>query len=204
MLLRKILPREFYARNPKTVAIELLGKILVRRLGNARLEGIIVETEAYYGMDDPASRAKEGIKRYNIPMWGRPGLAFIYNVHNNWMLNVVAHEIDGVGAVLIRALEPLSGIEIMMANRRVNDIAKLTSGPGRLTKAFKIDKELNCADLTKSESPLLIMDGEAARKISRSHRVGVRRDLDEELRFYIEGNPFVSVFKRKIRPSNQP
>lgn len=198
MLLNKILPREFYARDPKAVAIELLGKILVRRLGNARLEGIIVETEAYYGMDDPASRAREGMKRYNMPMWDRPGLAFIYNVHNNWMLNVVAHEADSVGAVLIRALEPLSGIEIMAVNRRVNDITKLASGPGRLTKALKIDKELNRVDLTSSESPLFIMDGEAAREIGCSHRVGVKRDLDEKLRFYIRGNPFISVPRRKI------
>ncbi|MEM1544069.1 MAG: DNA-3-methyladenine glycosylase [Candidatus Bathyarchaeia archaeon] len=204
MLPHKTLPREFYARNPKTVAIELLGKILVRRLGNAHLKGIIVETEAYYGIDDPASRAREGMKRYNMPMWDTPGLAFIYNVHNNWMLNVVAHEPNSVGAVLIRALEPLSEIELMMANRRVNNIIKLTSGPGRLTRALKIDKELNCVDLTMSEGPLFIVDGEVAHEIGSSHRIGVRRDLNEELRFYIKGNPFVSVSERRIRPSNQP
>jgi len=139
-----------------------------------------------------------------MPMWGIPGLAFIYNVHNNWMLNVVAHEPDSVGAVLIRALEPLSRIELMMANRRVNNIIKLTSGPGRLTRAFKIDKELNCVDLTRSESPLFIMDGEVVHEIGSSHRIGVKRDLDEELRFYIRGNPFVSVSERRIKPSNQP
>ena len=192
MLERKALPREFYMRNPKNAALGLLGKILVRRLSDQILGGIIVETEAYYGLNDPASRAKNGLKNYNAPMWGKPGLAFIYNVHNNWMFNVVAHEFGCVGAVLIRAIEPLKGIEIMKANRGVSDINKLTNGPGKLTKALKIDKRLNLTDLTNIESPVFIVDGVVVQKIGRSHRIGVKKDLDEKLRFYIEGSPFVS------------
>jgi len=80
----------------------------------------------------------------------------------------------------------------MKANRGVSDINKLTNGPGRLTKALKIDKRLNLTDLTNIESPIFIVDGVAVQKIGRSHRIGVKKDLDEELRFYIEGNPFVS------------
>lgn len=195
MMPLETLSREFYARDPRTVAIELLGKILVRRLGNAYLEGVIVETEAYYGMDDPASRARNGMKRYNMLMWGEPGLAFIYNVHNNWMLNAVAHEPNSVGAVLIRALEPIHGIELMMANSRVMSINRLTSGPGRLTRALKISKELNCADLTRSESPLFIARGRVVQEVCCSYRIGVKRDLDVKLRFYVKGNPFVSRFR---------
>ncbi len=179
-------------RDPKDVALSLLGKILVRKLNDQILEGKIVETEAYYGLDDPASRARNGLKNYNAPMWGMPGLAFIYNVHNNWMLNVVAHKPNCIGAVLIRAIEPLRGIEIMKANRGLSDINKLTNGPGRLTKALKIDKKLNLTDLTKIESPIFIINGPAVHEVGSSHRIGVRRDLDEKLRFYIKDNPFVS------------
>ena len=192
MLDWRVLPREFYVRDPKDAALNLLGKIVVRRLSDQILEGIIVETEAYYGLNDPASRARDGLKNYNAPMWGKPGLAFIYNVHNNWMFNVVAHKPNHVGAVLIRAIEPLTGIEIMKANRGISDINKLTNGPGKLTKALKIDKGLNLTDLTNIESPIFIADGLIVHKIGRSHRIGVKKDLDEKLRFYIEDNPFVS------------
>ncbi len=197
MVKRRLLPKKFYARDPKVVALNLLGKILVRRLGVHFLEGVIVETEAYYGIEDPASRAKNGMKKYNAPMWSKPGIAFIYNVHNNWMFNVVAHEPNSVGAVLVRAIEPLKGIVIMKTNRGISDINNLANGPGRLTKALKIGKELNCTDLTKSASPLFITVGKPVRRIGRSHRIGVKRDLDEKLRFYIKDNPFVSKRKAK-------
>ncbi|MEM2320403.1 MAG: DNA-3-methyladenine glycosylase [Candidatus Bathyarchaeia archaeon] len=190
----RILPREFYARDPKTVALNLLGKVLVRILNASCLKGVIVETEAYYGENDPASRARDGMKRYNAPMWRELGITFIYMVHGNWLLNVVAHEPGGVGAVLVRALEPLEGIEIMMANRGTSDIRGLTNGPGRLTKALKVDGNMNFLDLTSNKSPLFIIDGREIdlREIERSHRIGVRLDLNEELRFFIRGNKFVS------------
>lgn len=190
----RILPREFYARDPKTVALNLLRKVLVRMINASCLKGIIVETEAYYGENDPASRARGGMKRYNALMWGEPGITFIYMVHGNWLLNIVAHEPGGVGAVLVRALEPLEGIEIMMANRGTNNIRSLTNGPGRLTKALKVDGSMNSLDLTSNKSPLFIIDGRkiGPREIERSHRIGVSLDLNEELRFFIKGNKFVS------------
>ena len=116
------LPREFFRKKPETVAKELLGKMLIRKLDAVFLEGIIVETEAYYGLDDPASRAYYGIKDFNRPMWKEPGKAFIYNVHKYWMFNIVAHRPNEIGAVLIRALEPTKGIEIMKRNRPVRNI----------------------------------------------------------------------------------
>ena len=190
---RKILPRRFYERDPEVVAKDLLGKIIVRKLDNNILSGMIVETEAYYGPGDPASRAYDGMKNFNRPMWLDPGVAFIYNVHKYWMFNVVAHEPGGVGAVLIRAVEPLDGVEIMMKNRGVYDeLIELTSGPGRSTVAFKIDKSLNGTDLTSDENPIYIADNKVQLEISSSKRIGVKADLDRNLRFYIKGNKFVS------------
>ena len=190
---RKILPRRFYERDPEGVAKDLLGKVIVRKLDDNILSGMIVETEAYYGPGDPASRAYDGMKNFNRLMWLEPGVAFIYNVHKYWMFNVVAHEPGGVGAVLIRAVEPLDGVEIMMKNRGVYDkLIELTSGPGRFTVAFKIDKSLNGTDLTSVENPIYIADNKVQFEISSSKRIGVKADLDRDLRFYIKGNKFVS------------
>ena len=179
-------------RDPEMVSRELLGKRLIRRFGGKVLEGIIVETEAYYGLDDPASRAYHGIKNYNKLMWREPGRAFIYNVHKYWMFNIVAHNPEKIGAVLIRAIEPTNGIEIMKKNRPVRKIFDLTSGPGKLTVSLKIDKSLNGAAVTSSESGILIADNKMKFEIGSSHRIGVKKDLDMKLRFFIIGNKFVS------------
>ena len=128
----KTLPPSFYSRDPAVVARALLGKRLVRVLSSEVLEGMIVETEAYFGTEDPASRAFNGRKNYNRLMWGEPGRVFIYNVHRYWMFNVVAHEPDKVGAVLIRAMEPTRGLETMLRNRPVKEPRALTSGPNAI------------------------------------------------------------------------
>ena len=188
----KTLPTEFYQREPEVVAKELLGKKLVRRLDENLLEGIIVETEAYYGLDDPASRAFHGVKNYNRLMWNEVGRAFIYNVHKYWMFNVVAHESKQIGAVLIRALEPMKGIEVMKRNRPVKREFDLTNGPGKLTIALKINKSLNGIPVTSPENEIVITDSRMEFEIGRSYRIGVNRDLDRKLRFFIKGNKFVS------------
>ena len=195
MVQLKVLSKKFYERSPERVARGLLGKILMRRLGEEALSGIIVETEAYYGPDDPASRASHGIKDYNKLMWQEPGVAFIYNVHKYWMFNIVAHKPGGAGAVLIRAVEPIEGIAVMKRNRGITDdgrLIELTNGPGKLTVAFGIDKTLNGVCLTSKRSPIHIVDNQIQVKVSSSKRIGVRADLDRDLRFYIEGNRFVS------------
>ena len=184
--------KPFYERDPAEVAEELLGNILVRRLPATTLSGPIVETEAYYGLKDPVSRAREGIKSYNRLMWGEPGLAFIYNVHKYWMLNIVAHEPNQVGAVLIRALEPIDGSKAMRKNRGIKKLEQLTNGPGKLTVALKIDRRLNGVPVTSCESGVTIAENKMVFRIGRSHRIGVRKDLVKKLRFYIEGNRFVS------------
>lgn len=189
----KTLSKSFYERDPAIVARELLGKTLVRRLNHQTLSGKIVETEAYYGEGDPASKAYGGRKTFNELMFLDVGKTFIYMVHGNWLLNIVSHPRGRVGAVLIRALEPLQGIEIMKKNRGVEDIYALTSGPGRLTRALNITKEQNRFDVTKAENEIAIFEASEEKfEICTSHRIGVKRDLPQELRFYIKGNKFVS------------
>jgi len=188
----EVLPREFYERDPETVAKELLGKRLIRELDKNFLEGMIVETEAYYGLHDPASRAYHGIKNYNKPMWNEPGRAFIYNVHKYWMFNIVAHKPNQIGAVLIRAMEPTKGMEVMKKNKPVKKLFNLTNGPGKLTIALKINKSLNGVPVTSCESIIVIANTKMKFEIGSSHRIGVRKDLERKLRFFIKGNKFVS------------
>ena len=188
-----ILRKNFYERDPEIVAKELLGKILIRRFNSSILKGIIVETEAYYGLKDPASRAFRGKKKYNLPMWWEPGIVFIYNVHKYWMFNVVAHKPTKVGAVLVRAIEPIVGVEIMKKNRSLVDLVKLTNGPGKLTLAMNINKILNGLDVTSKGGSVAISEGsKTVVDIESSRRIGVKSDLDRNLRFYVKGNIFVS------------
>ncbi|MCL7388626.1 MAG: DNA-3-methyladenine glycosylase [Thaumarchaeota archaeon] len=189
----RVLSREFYERDPAEVARELLGKILVRRLDDVSLKGVIVETEAYYGQDDPASRAYKGRKKFNELMFKDVGKTFIYMVHGNWLLNIVAHPKGEVGAVLIRALEPLEGVEIMMKNRGIRNIYSLTNGPGKLTKALAITKDLNGIDVTERISKIQIIENiDYGFEIQDSYRINVKKDLPIKLRFFIKGNKFVS------------
>jgi DNA-3-methyladenine glycosylase len=187
-----VLSRKFYESDPEAVAKQLLGKRLVRMMNDEALEGIIVETEAYYGLEDPSSRAFHGQKVYNKLMWSEQGKAFIYNVHNNWMFNIIAHESNAIGAVLIRAIEPKKGIEAMMKNRRVENVFELTNGPGKLTKALKIDKGLNGILVTSKKSEVFVENNEMDFEIESSHRIGVKKDLERKLRFFMKGNRFVS------------
>ena len=196
----KILERKFYEGDPAAVAKALLGKILVRKVYSKILSGKIVETEAYYGEQDPASRAYKGRMKFNELMFAEPGRTFIYMVHGNWLLNIVAHFKGEVGAVLIRAVEPILGIEVMVKNREVENFHSLTNGPGKLSKALAITKDLNGIDVTKRKSELRVTEGkEEENEISSSHRIGVRVDLPQELRFFIRENKFVSRARRNPR-----
>ncbi len=189
----EILPRSFYERDVAMVARDLLGKILVHKEREGLTSGIIVETEAYYGEGDPASRAARGRTPLNEIMWGRGGLAFVYMVHGNWLFNVVAEREGVPGAVLLRALEPLEGIELMRERRQTKNDLELTSGPGKLTKAMGISRRHHGMDLTDANGELVITKGgPLAFLIASSHRIGVSSDLRQKLRFYIKGNPFVS------------
>ena len=189
----KILKRKFYERDTKSVAKDLLGKILARKIGNELLLGKIVETEAYYGKEDPASRAYSGKPKFVVKLLAsKPGLSLVYMVHANWLFNVVAHETEKIGAVLIRAIEPLKGVEIMKKNRKSKSFVELTNGPGKLTQSLKINNSHNGIDLTKKGEIFILENKKENFEIGSGKRIGVTKDLEEDLRFFIKGNKFVS------------
>lgn len=186
------LPADFYARKTDTVASELLGKLLVRNEGRCKLVGKIVETEAYFGFDDPASHASRGITPRSRIMYEAPGHAYIYlNYGVHWLLNFVTETSGHPGAVLIRAIEPLKGIEKMSARRHVVSPYDLTNGPGKLTQALGIDKSLNGHDLTKR--PLRVAQGnDHSMDVVCAPRIGISVAQDRLLRYYVRDNLFVS------------
>ena len=150
------LPPTFYNRPTLTVARELLGARLVRILDGVKLVGLITETEAYFGEDDLASHAKAGRTIRTAPMFGPPGYAYVYFTYgNHWMLNAVTEKEGFPAAVLIRAIQPIEGIEVMMERRMGRD----TLGPGKLTQALGITKSENNVNLTEAGSGLWIEAG---------------------------------------------
>ncbi len=189
-----MLPREFYSRDTEKVARELLGKLLIKRENSGKTSGVIVETEAYFGRDDPASRASSKKTKINRIMWKRAGLSLVYMVHGNWLFNIVTEGEETPGAVLIRALKPVEGIEIMRRRRNKDEKRELASGPGKLTQALGISKEHHGVDLIGSEEIFIQKSDHDVEEseISSSHRIGVKEDLDRELRFYIGGCKHVS------------
>jgi DNA-3-methyladenine glycosylase len=197
------LPRSFYARSTLTVAPQLLGKILVRSTSNGRMTGRIVEVEAYRGADDPASHSYRGKTRRNSVMFGEPGIAYVYFTYgNHHCLNFVTEKEGIPAAVLIRAVEPLEGIEAMKTNRGVDKLTALASGPGKLTKAFQITRAENGCNLTDSEAGLTVHEPREKKRfeIIQTARIGIRVALDKSWRFYIQGNPHVSK-RGTVRPN---
>jgi len=188
----KRMGKEFYSRPTALVARELLGKYIVR-YDKINLIGRIVEVEAYGGSDDPASHAARGKTRRNEVMFNKPGSAYVYFIYgNHYCLNVVAHGGSSPGAILIRALEPISGIEQMKKNRNLDDDHHLTSGPGRLTKAMNIDKVFNGVDLIRDKTLSIQTTDEADVKFETSKRIGIRKGIDREWRFIAMDSRFVS------------
>ena len=178
----RILGRAFYRRHPAKVARDLIGKILVRRIGRVLLAGRIVETEAY-SSGDPASHAYRGLTPRNRALFGDVGHAYIYQTHGQFCLNVVAKAGQPAGGVLLRALEPGRGIGLMKRLRRGGDARRLTKGPGNLARAFGIDLRLYGADVTKP-GPLFIAAGGAVKpKVLRTPRIGVTSAKEVRWRF---------------------
>ncbi|MEM1557680.1 MAG: DNA-3-methyladenine glycosylase [Thermoproteota archaeon] len=193
MKIGEILSKDYYEKDPALVARRLLGQVLCRALGSRTLAGVIVETEAYYGRTDPASRAYKSRGDIAMMLYGDVGRALIYGVHSKWLFNVVAHEPHAGGCVLIRSLEPIEGIEIMKRLRRTDDLLKLTSGPGRLSEAMSIDKSLHKKPVYSEDSEITIRRGREERNIARSFRIGVTKDMDIPLRFYVKNSRLLSV-----------
>jgi DNA-3-methyladenine glycosylase len=201
------LDRAFFSRDPRRVARELLGKVLVRNSGNRRLAARIVEVEAYLGENDPAAHAAAGKTARNSVLFGPPGHAYVYFIYgNHYCLNVSCEREGKAGGVLFRAVEPLDGIEEMARARSIalqgpRDMIRLSSGPGRLAEAFGITRARdNGCDLTSPSSSLWIADaGFRARNIQISPRIGIRKAADRRLRYLLGGNAFVSGRKTPIR-----
>jgi DNA-3-methyladenine glycosylase len=192
------------------VAKDLLGKKLVRTIRNNnnnnmqfRLAGIIVETEAYGYSDDLASHAYVGPTGRNKIMFGDVGKAYVYFTYgNHFCLNVSARRSKvEAGAILIRGIEPVEGIELMRQFRPVDDIYSLTSGPGKLTQALNITSLLNGIDMTNSESEVYIEFGKRPKRIVTTPRIGITRALDKEWRFVDPSSPFISR-KFQSKPSS--
>lgn len=201
------LNHSFFARNPRRVARELLGKVLVRNSRKLRLAARIVEVEAYLGENDPASHSAAGNTARTAVLFGPPGYAYVYFIYgNHYCLNVSCEPQGKAGGVLFRALEPLLGIEEMAKARKIvlqgpRDLPRLTSGPGRLAEAFGITRTRdNGRDLTSPASGLWIGDDTfRARNIRITPRIGISKAADAPLRYILAGNAFVSGRKTPVR-----
>jgi DNA-3-methyladenine glycosylase len=186
------LPRAELPIDTVSLARFLIGKLLVRETAESVASGRIVETEAYV-VGDAAGHAYGGMTPRNRSLFLERGHVYVYLAYGtSYMLNV-SSEMPGIGAgVLVRALEPLEGISIMQLNRGTQRLRDLARGPGRLTAALRIDLRLDGLDLCR-EGPLWLgRDDREPREIGQSTRIGITRDVNRLLRFYLRGSPFVS------------
>ena len=186
MVFGRILPRSFYARATVEVARGLLGKVLVHGV----TAGIIVETEAYLGGDDLAAHSARGLTARTRVIFGPPGHAYVYLIYGMYeCLNLVAEPDGRPGCVLIRALEPVSGVALMQARRgAIRKVAQLANGPGKLTLALGITRAHNGADVTRGSLVVREAAGTGDREIEVTPRIGITRSAELPLRFVLLGS----------------
>ena len=187
------LPREFFARDPVVLARDLLGRVLFSKTPQGLLAGRIVETEAYTGEADPASHAFRGRSARNAVMFGPAGHAYVYFSYGmHHCLNVTAEVPGTAGAVLLRALEPLAGVDLMRARGDHGPEPRLLSGPGKIGRAFGLTLNDNGRDFTRG--PLGIAAGSPVpdRQVAASRRIGISRAVDLPYRFSVLGSRSVS------------
>jgi len=193
------LKKSFYQRELLDVARDLLGKIIVKAGGNKILAGKIVEVEAYHGDSDEAAHSYGGITKRNEIMFEAGGYLYVYFTYGaHHCCNVVTGKRGQGTAVLIRAVEPVEGIESMIKNRfgrklkNDKEIFNLTSGPGKVCQAFSIDRTHSSTDLTGNK--IYILNGEKikSKDIGVSKRIGITRSVDLPWRFFIKNNPYLS------------
>jgi DNA-3-methyladenine glycosylase len=187
------LKRAFFSRDPVIVARDLLGRILFYRTPEGLLAGRVVETEAYRGEADPASHAFRGRTGRNVVMFGVPGYAYVYFSYGvHYCLNVTADAPGIAGAVLLRALEPLAGIEIMRRRGDHGPEARLLSGPGKIGRGFGLDLKDNGRDFTRG--PLGLAKGIPVpdREVAVTRRIGISRAVELPYRFLVIGSGSVS------------
>lgn len=184
----RLVPRSFYKRDTVDVAQDLLGKVLVRRINNKIISGIIIETEAYRYKDDPASHTFGGKTERNQAMFGEVGRAYVYFTYGmHYCVNAVAKDNKSeAGAVLIRSLLPKEGLNFMIKQRKTETISNLTNGPAKLTQALQISKAQYGEDLTRI-SNLYIIDGKKIKKsqIDARARIGIKKATDKLWNFRI-------------------
>ena len=193
----KKLPRSFYTRSALLVAQDLLGKILVRKIEKTILSGKIVEVEAYLGVKDPASHAYRGKTKRNEVMFREGGNLYVYFTYGmHFCANIVTGEQDEGEAVLIRALEPVTGIEVMKRNRGFAKSAgtthTLTDGPAKLCQALGIERKDNGTDLLGTEIYLITGEPIPKSSVGASIRIGISHGKERKWRFYVKGNNWVS------------
>jgi DNA-3-methyladenine glycosylase len=190
-----IVSAEFYARPAVEVARALLGTYLVSTIGGTRVSGRIVETEAYVGPHDEASHAAARIGRTprNEPMFGKPGVAYVYRIYGvHWCLNAVTDEADFPAAVLIRAARPIEGVEAATLRRSGVPLQSLMRGPGNLCAALGITGSLNLHDFMLPPLQIVAGDRKPAASIAVGPRIGITRSSDLPLRFWLRGDPYVT------------
>ncbi|MCF3942346.1 DNA-3-methyladenine glycosylase [Oceanobacillus alkalisoli] len=190
----QLLPESFYKQPTLTLAKQLIGKILVHETEEGLSSGVIVETEAYLGALDRAAHSYgyRRTKRTEI-MYHQAGLIYTYQMHTHCLLNIVSGEVGEPEAVLIRAIEPYSGVDLMMQKRPVKKIQNLTSGPGKLTKALGITMQMYGEPIYKQ--PLYITEGARIDEIMTGPRIGIpntEEARDYPYRFWMAGNSYVS------------
>ncbi len=198
------LKRSFFELPTEVVAARLLGHCLIRNTANGPSAGAIVETEAYL-TGDAACHAFAGKTKRNQVMWGPSGHAYVYYIYgNHWCFNVVCQPAGVAEAILIRALEPTVGLELMRARRVVANPHQLTNGPGKLCAAMDIDRKLDGADLCDARSPVFIAENTVVKQFLQERgpvvtttRIGITQAASLPLRFYLDGSPFVSRRVRK-------
>lgn len=192
------LPQSFYQRDTLIVAKQLLGKLLVRKIKSSVLSGMIVEVEAYIGAHDPASHSYQRITPRNQIMYEEGGHAYVYFIYgSSFCVNAVAGKKGEGNGVLIRALEPVEGIEQMIKNRNMEESINLTNGPGKLCEALEIDKKFYGTELFNKNSTLIICDYKKFKdsEISISKRIGLKVGMEFDYRFFAKDNKFVSRHK---------
>jgi DNA-3-methyladenine glycosylase len=199
----KLLPRTFFDRDPRRVCRELLGKLIVRQTAAKKIAGRIVEVEAYLGEDDLAAHAAAGRTERNSVIFGPPGHAYVYFIYGvHYCLNISCLPTGEAGCVLIRALEPVCGLQEMATARKLrdleliarSDLRKLSSGPGRLCEALGITRQRdNGKDMVSRRSDLQVMDdGYQIGEIGVTPRIGITKSAEMPLRYVIAGNAFLS------------
>ena len=190
------LPPEFFDREPRRVARELLGKLIVRRVGRQTLIARVVETEAYLGKNDPAAHSSSGRTARNAVIFGPPGHAYVYFIYgNHYCLNVSCLPDGEAGGVLFRAAEPVAGMETMAKARDlgVTDLPRLTNGPGKLTEALSITRADNGVNLTDASQSLYLAEDDYPKpQVKTTPRIGITKAADLKLRYIIPNNPYVS------------